>query len=183
MAWTNIPLSHIALGLFSGSTVGATVNVAAADLLLFRYKKLSADTVVVDFRIGKAFFNPSSAGVAGITMELNIPFSSVHFPALGSPSSFNDGGQAYSNDCVIASDPGGLAHVPACVTVLNESSHKVVLLVRNVSGTNINTVGVVGFFGQITFEVAPRKHKPFVRSKASRTSSRGVSKRARKRNV
>ena len=38
-------------------------------------------------------------------MKLDIPFSSVHFPALGSPSSFNDGGQSYSNDCVIALDP------------------------------------------------------------------------------
>jgi hypothetical protein len=177
MAWTNIPLSHIAFGLFSGSTPGATVNVAAADLLLYRYKKLSADTLVVDFRIGKAFFNPSTAAVAGITMELDIPYSSIHFPALGNPSSFNDGGQSYSNDCVIASDPGGLAHVPGCVAVLNESNHKVVLLVRNVSGTNINTVGVVGYFGQITFEVGPKKHKigPYTsgrRAKAARSSKR-----------
>jgi hypothetical protein len=160
MAWTNIPLNHITFGLFTGSTAGAGVNVAAQDLLLFRYKRIATDTLVVDFRIGKAFFNPSTAAVAGITMELNIPFSSIHFPALGNPSSFNDGGQSYSNDCVIASDPGGLAHVPACVTVLNETNHKIVLLVRNVSGTNINTVGVVGFFGQITFEVGPRKRLP-----------------------
>ena len=177
MAWTKIPLSLIAFGLFSGSTPGATVNVAAADLLLYRYKKLSADTLVVDFRIGKAFFNPSTAAVAGITMELDIPYSSIHFPALGNPSSFNDGGQSYSNDCVIASDPGGLAHVPACVAVLNESNHKVVLLVRNVSGTNINTVGVVGYFGQITFEVGPKKHKigPYTSgrgAKAARSSKR-----------
>jgi hypothetical protein len=46
------------------------------------------------------------------------------------------------------------------VTVLNETNHKIVLLVRNVSGTNINTVGVVGFFGQLTFEVGPRKRLP-----------------------
>ena len=160
MAWTNIPLNQITFGLFSGSTAGAGVTVASQDLLLFRYKRITTDTLVVDFRIGKAFFNPSTAAVAGITMELNIPYSSVHFPALGNPSSFNDGGQSYSNDCVIASDPGGLAHVPACVAVLNETNHKIVLLVRNVSGTNINTVGVVGFFGQITFEVGPRKQLP-----------------------
>ena len=177
MAWTNIPLTHITFGLFSGSTPGAAVTVAAADLLLFRYKKLSADTLVVDFRIGKAFFNPSNAAVSGITMELAIPFSSVHFPALGSPSSFNDGGQSYSNDCVIASDPGSLAHVPACVAVLNETSHKVVLLVRNVPGTNINTVGVVGFFGQITFEVGPRKRTPIGPNKSGVKAGRGLKKR------
>lgn len=173
MAWTNIPLNRITFGLFTGSTPAATVNVAAADLLMCRYKRLSADTLVVDFRIGKAFFNPSNAAVSGVTMELDIPFSSIHFPAIGAPSSFNDGGQTYSNDCVIASDPGGLQHVAACVTVLNETSHKIVLLVRNVSGTNINTVGVVGFFGQITFEVGAKKHQPTGRYKPGKAAKAG----------
>ena len=112
MAWTNVPLNRITLGLFTGSTPGATVSVAAAELLLFRYKQIASDTIVVDFRIGKAFFSPSTAAVAGITMELDIPFSSIHFPSIGAPSSFNDGGQTYSNDCVIASDPGGLRMCP-----------------------------------------------------------------------
>jgi len=161
MAWTNIPLSNITFGLFTGSSpAGATVNVAAADLLMFRYKLLASDTLCVDFRIGKAFFNPSTAAVAGITMALNIPFGSVHFPSIGSPSSFNDGGQTYANDCVIAQDPGGLAHVAGCVTVLNDPAHKIVLLVRNLPGSNINTVGVVGVFGQITFEVQRKRQVP-----------------------
>lgn len=167
MAWTNIPLSDITFGLFTGSTPGATVSVAAADLLLCRYKALSRDTITVDFRIGKAFFKPSNAAVSGITMELKIPFSSVHFPALGAPSSFNDGGQTYSNDCVIALDPGGIPHVAGCVAVLNENNHKVVLLIRNVPGDNMNTVGVVGAFGQITFEVARKKSLPIGRGKAT----------------
>lgn len=160
MAWTNIPLSRITFGLFSGSSAGATVSVASADLLMCRYKRLATDTIVVDFRIGKAFFTPSNAAVAGITMELDIPFSSIHFPALGSPSSFNDGGQTYSNDCVIALDPGGIPHTAGCVAVLNETSHTIVLLIRNVPGDNINTVGVVGFFGQITFEVGRKRQRP-----------------------
>jgi hypothetical protein len=161
MAWTNIPLNHITFGLFSGSSpANATVSVTAADLLMFRYKKLANDTIVVDFRIGKAFFSPSNAGVTGITMELNIPFSSVHFSNIGNPSSFNDGGQTYSNDCVIALDPGSLAYTSGCVTVLNEQNHKIVLLVRNVAGTNMNTVGVVGTFGQIAFEVGPKLRAP-----------------------
>jgi hypothetical protein len=175
MAWTNIPLSNITFGLFSGSSAGATVNVAAADLLMCRYKALANDTLVVDFRIGKAFFNPSTAAVSGLTMELNIPFASVHFPALGAPSSFNDGGQTYSNDCVIAQDPGGLAHITGCVTVLNDAAHKIVLLVRNLQGNNINTVGVIGTFGQITFEVQRKKHvpgRPVRRSGAKKSARR-----------
>ena len=177
MAWTNIPLSNITFGLFTGSSpAAATVSVAAGDLLMCRYKLLTSDTLVVDFRIGKAFFNPSSAAVAGLTMELNIPFASVHFPGIGSPSSFNDGGQTYSNDCVIAQDPGGLAHIAGCVTVLNDAAHKIVLLVRNLTGSNINTVGVIGTFGQITFEVQRKRHVP---GKPARRA--GAKKSARRR--
>jgi hypothetical protein len=155
MAWIDIPFNHIAFGLFVDSTPGATVTVAAADLKLFRYKAIGSDTVVVDFRIAKAFFQPSNAAVTGITMELTVPFSSVFFPGLGAPNPFMDAGQSYTNDCVIAIDPGSIAHVPGCVAVLNEQHHKVVLLIRNVPGDNINAsnVGVVGAFGQITFEV------------------------------
>ena len=86
---------------------------------------------------------------------LSVPFGSVYFPIIGNPSSFMDGGQTYSNDCIIAPDPGGVAHAPACVAVLNEQTHKVVLLIRTVPGSNINTsnLGVIGAFGQVTFEV------------------------------
>jgi hypothetical protein len=154
MAWINIPIGHIAFGLFVGSSPGATVTVAPADLKLFRYKAINPDTVIVDFRIAKAFFHPADAAVTGITMELSVPFGSVFFPALGSPNPFMDAGQSYTNDCVIAIDPGSIQHVPGCVAVLNEH-HKVILLIRNVPGDNLNAshVGVVGAFGQITFEV------------------------------
>ncbi len=159
MAWIDVPITHITFGLFVGSSAGATVTVAPADLKLFRYKAISKDTVVVDFRIAKAFFKPSNAAVTGITMELSVPFGSVFFPALGTPNSFMDAGQSYTNDCVIAIDPGSFAHVPGCVAVLNDPHHKVILLIRNIPGTNINAtnVGVVGAFGEITFEVT-RKH-------------------------
>ena len=68
---------------------------------------------------------------------------------------------SYTNDCVIVIDPGSLAHVPGCVAVLNDTNHKLILLVRNIPGTNINAsnVGVVGAFGQITFEVTHKEHK------------------------
>jgi len=158
MAWVNIPISKIKFALFEPSPASATVTVASGDLLLFRYKLLGTDTVVVDFRIGKAFFKPTDAAASGITMELSVPFGSVYFPAIGTPSSFNDAGQTYTNDCVIAVDPGGVAHVPGCVAVLNEKTHKVILLIRNVPGDNINAdkVGVKGFFGQITFEITSK---------------------------
>ena len=161
MAWIDIPINHIAFGLFVGSTASATVTVAPGDLKLFRYKAISHDTVTIDFRIAKAFFQPANAAVTGITMELSVPFGSVFFAGLGNPNSFMDAGQSYTNDCVIAIDPGSLAHVPGCVAVLNEQNHKVILLVRNIPGTNINAsnVGVVGAFGQITFEVTHKDHK------------------------
>ena len=158
MAWVDIPLNHITFGLFEPNPANATVSVAAADLLLFRYKHSSPDTVTLDFRIGKAFLKPTNTVASGITMELSVPFGSLFFPNLGAPASFNDAGQSYSNDCVIALDPGSIAHVPGCVAVLNEKTHKVVLLIRNIPGNNINAnnVGVLGFFGQITFEVTSK---------------------------
>jgi hypothetical protein len=154
MAWLDLPINHIKFGLFEPSPATATVTVAPADLLLFRYKRSGTDTVTVDFRIAKAFFKPTNAVASGITMELSVPFGSVYFPAIGNPSSFFDAGQTYTNDCVIALDPGSIAHVPGCVAVLNEKTHKVILLIRNIPGDNINAnnVGVVGAFGQITFE-------------------------------
>ncbi len=162
MAWIDIPINHITFGLFVGSSAGASVTVAPADLTLFRYKAISKDTVVVDFRIGKAFFKPSTAAVTGITMKLSVPFGSVFFPALGSPNSFMDAGQSYTNDMVIAIDPGSFAHVPGCVAVLNDQHHNVILMIRNIPGTNINAtnVGVVGAFGQITFEVTRKRARP-----------------------
>ena len=158
MAWIDIPFSHITFGLFVGSSAGATVSVASADLKLCRYKLIDKDTVILDVRIAKAFFKPSNAAVTGITMELSVPFASVHFPALGVPNAFMDAGQSYSNDCVIAIDPGSIQHVPGCIALLNDPGHKLILLIRNVSGTNLNasTVGVVGAFGQIAFEVKHR---------------------------
>jgi hypothetical protein len=158
MAWVDIPFNHVLFGLFTGPAPGSTVTVAPADLTLLRYKLLANDTVVIDFRIAKIFFNPRSAAVSGVTLELNVPFSSIYFPSLGTPNPFMDAGQTYTNDCVIAIDPGSIQHVPGCVAVLNEQNHKVVLLIRDVPGDNINSsgIGVIGTFGQITFEVTQK---------------------------
>jgi hypothetical protein len=138
-----------------GSAAGATVAVAPGDLTFLRYKLISADTAVVDFRIAKAFFTPKTAVITGITMELKVPFTCPYFPALGAPNYFMDGGQSYSNDCVLVPDPGSPTHKPGYVAVLNESTHKVVLLISSVPGYSVNAdqYGVVGAFGQVTFEV------------------------------
>jgi hypothetical protein len=181
MAWTNIPFNKITFGLFTGSTPGATVNVAAADLLLCRFKLVGLDTLVVDVRVKKAFFTPNTAAVTGITMELDIPFNSIFLPALGAPSSFMDGGQTYSNDCDICLDPGSFSYVAGVIAVLNEQNRKIVLLVRNLAGLNLNPTppGVVGFFGQMTFEVTPKprlgKTVASTRktARAARTATRG----------
>ena len=155
MSWIDIPPSHVAFGVFTGSLAGATVAVAPGDLKFLRYKLISADTVVVDFRIAKAFFTPATAVITGITMELSVPFTCPYFPPLGAPSYFVDAGQSYSNDCVLVPDPGSPTHKPGYVAVLNESTHKVVLLVSSIPGYSVNAsqLGVVGAFGQVTFEV------------------------------
>ena len=155
MSWIDIPASHVTFGVFAGSAAGATVAVAPADLTFLRYKLFSPDTVVVDFRIGKAFFTPTTAVITGITMDLSVPFSAPYFPALGAPSVFMDAGQSYSNDCVLVPDPGSPTHTPGYVAVLNESTHKVVLLISSIPGYTLNgsQTGVTGAFGQVTFEV------------------------------
>jgi hypothetical protein len=158
MSWTDIPPTHVAFGLFVGSSAGATIAVAPTDLTFLRYKLIAPDTVVVDFRIAKAFFTPNTAVITGITMELSVPFTSPHFSVLGTPNFFMDAGQSYSNDCVLVPDPGSPTHTPGYVALLNESTHKVVLLVTSIAGYNVNAsqLGVVGAFGQLTFEVAHR---------------------------
>ncbi|HEY6358742.1 MAG TPA: hypothetical protein VIX35_10890 [Vicinamibacterales bacterium] len=155
MAWTDIPFSDVTFGLFVNSTPGASVTVAPGDFLLCRYKLLDNDTMVIDVRIGKAFFKPATASVSGITLALKLPLATPHFPALGSPNPFMDEGQSYSNDCMLALDPGGLNHAPGCLAVLNEPKPPITLLIRTVNGDNLNvsSVGVVGMFGQVTFEV------------------------------
>lgn len=170
MAWIDLPTGKIKFGFFAANPATATVSVAPSDLLLFRYKILGTDTVVVDFKVSKAFFKPANVVASGVTMELTVPFASVYFPAIGVPSTFNDGGQTYSNDCIIAPDPGGVVHEPGCVVVLNEQTRKVILMVRNVNGSNINgqNFGVMGFFGQITFEIA-RKGTTGLRGPAKAT--------------
>jgi hypothetical protein len=153
MSWIDIPHSHVTFGVFTGSA--GAVAVAPADLTFLRYKLISADTVVVDFRIAKAFFAPTTAVITGITLELKVPFTCPYFPTLGAPNFFMDAGQSYSNDCVLVPDPGSPTHKPGYVAVLNESTHKVVLLISSIPGYSVNApqLGVVGAFGQVTFEV------------------------------
>ena len=155
MSWTDIPYNHVTFGVFTGSSAGATVAVAPGDLTFLRYKPITADTVVIDFRVGKAFFQPTTAVITGITMQLSVPFTAPYFPTLGAPSYFMDAGQSYSNDCVLVPDPGSPTHKPGYVALLNESSHKVVLLISSIPGYSVNAgqLGVVGAFGQLTFEV------------------------------
>ena len=155
---SDVPFSDVTFGLFVGSTAGATVTVAAADFKLCRYKVLDNDTMTIDVRLGKASFTPTTAAVTGITMALKVPYSTPAFPALGAPGSFMDQGQTYSNDCLLAIDPGSLNHAPGCLAVLNENSHPIILLIRTVNGDDLNvgSVGVVGMFGQVTLEVAKK---------------------------
>lgn len=158
MAWTDVPFSDVTFGLFADSTPGATVTVAAADFKLCRYKVLDNDTMTIDVRLGKASFTPTAASVTGITMALKVPYTAHYFSTLGAPGSFMDQGQTYSNDCILAIDPGSLDHRPGCLTVLNESSRQIILLIRTVNGDNLNVggIGVVGMFGQVTLEVAKK---------------------------
>jgi hypothetical protein len=65
----------VTFGVFTGSSAGAAVAVAPGDLTFLRYRLISDDTVVVDFRIAKAFFTPTTTVITGITMELKVPFT------------------------------------------------------------------------------------------------------------
>ena len=161
MSWVDIPPNHVTFGVFVGSSAGATVAVAPTDLTFLRYKLIAPDTVVIDFRIAKAFFTPKTAVITGITMELSVPFTASYFPALGAPNFFMDAGQSYSNDCVLVPDPGSPTHTPGYAALLNESSHKVVLLISSIPGYSLNAskLGVVGAFGQLTFEVAKKTRR------------------------
>jgi hypothetical protein len=178
MAWIDIPPSRVTFGVFVGSAGGASVAVAAGDLKFLRYKLVGTDTVVVDFRIDKAFFTPSTAVITGITMELAVPFTCPYFPALGAPNFFMDAGQSYANDCVLVPDPGSPTHKPGYVAVLNESTHKVVLLISSIPGYSVNAanLGVVGAFGQVTFEV---RRKGISRGVAARAVPQVSRKRRR----
>ena len=138
---------------------------------------------MIDVRVKKAFFTPNTAGVSGITMELDIPFNSIFFPALGAPSSFFDGGQTYSNDCNICLDPGSFSYVAGVIAVLNEQNRKIVLLVRNLAGLNLNpniAPGVVGFSGQITFEVTPKLGKTLAPTRKTARAARTTTRRRRR---
>lgn len=122
MAWVDIPHGHVTFGTFAGSAAGATVAVAPGDLTLLRYKLIARDTAVIDFRIGKAFFTPSTAVITGITMALAVPFGAPYFPALGAPNFFMDAGQSYTSDCVLVPDPGSPTHKPGDVALLNPAA-------------------------------------------------------------
>ena len=56
---------------------------------------------------------------------------------------------------MLVPDPGSPTHKPGYIAVLNESTHKVVLLMSSIPGYSVNAsqLGVVGAFGQVTFEV------------------------------
>ena len=155
MSWIDIPPSHVTFGVFTGSSARSTVAVAAGDLTFLRYKLISPDTAVVDFRIAKAFFNPTTAVITGITMELKVPFTSPVFSSARRPELLHGRRTELFNDCVLVPDPGSPTHKPGYVAVLNESTHKVVLLISSIPGYSVNAaqLGVVGAFGQLTFEV------------------------------
>ena len=159
MSWIDIPHSHVTFGVFAGSSAGASVAVAPADLSFLRYKLLDGDTVVIDFRIAKAFFTPTAATITGLTMQLKVPFAAPYFPALGSPSNFMDHGQSYTNACVLVPDPGSPHHTAGYVTLLNDPAHHVTLMISSVPGYSVNAggLGVVGAFGQLTMEAITKK--------------------------
>ena len=98
-------------------------------------------------------------------MELKVPFTCPYFPALGAPSYFMDAGQSYTNDCVLVPDPGSPTHKPGYVAVLNESTHKVVLLISSIPGYSVNAsqLGVVGAFGRDVRSGAQRLIQGFQR--------------------
>ena len=119
-------------GVFTGSAAGATVAVAPADLTFLRYKLISADTVVVDFASPRRSSLDDSRH-HGITLELKVPLPVPIFQR-SAPELLHGRRQSYSNDCVLVPDRV-VTCKPGYVAVLNESTHKVVLLISSIPAT------------------------------------------------
>jgi hypothetical protein len=143
MAWLDVPFNA---ANFTVSTSGGTWTVTAANVKTLKYLVVHS-AMTVAFEIIQASV---SGPVGGLLIALPLPHLRCIPRPVGAPS-LVDSGLLFTNTCMIRRDLGN--HAVGTVSLVNESTGALVLLIQLPNGENINVVGEGGALGQITFEV------------------------------
>ena len=145
--WHDVPFNA---ANFTVLTAGGTWTVAAANVKTLNYQVVHR-TMTVAFEIIQASV---SGPVGGLLIKLPLPaYRCIPRPAVGAPT-LVDNGLLFTNTCMIRRDLGN--HAVGTVSLVNDTTGKLVLLIQLPNGENINVVGEGGALGQITFEVQPK---------------------------
>jgi hypothetical protein len=141
--WQDVPFDA---ANFTASTSGGTWTVTAANVKTLKYQVVH-NTMTVAFEI----IQSSVTGpVGGLRIALPLPaFRCIPRP-VGAPT-FLDSGLLFTNTCMVRRDLGN--HVVGTVSLANDPSGALALLIQLPNGENINVVGEGGALGQISFEV------------------------------
>ena len=121
--------------------------MSAANVKTLKYTVVN-DTMTVAFEV-------IQSGVSGPVggLKIALPIAGYHCvpnPAAGSPS-LVDNGLLFTNACMVRRDLGN--HVAGTVSLINDPTGALTLLIQLPNGENINVVGEGGALGQITFQV------------------------------
>jgi hypothetical protein len=142
--WHDVPFA--ASNFTTLSTAPGTWTVTSANVKTLKYQ-VTHDTMTVAFEIIQA----AVAGpISGLLIALPLPYQCLPRAGLGAPT-FQDNGVLFTNVCMIRQDLG--MHRPGAVSLVNDPTGALVLLIQLPNGENINAVGEAGALGQITFEV------------------------------
>jgi len=144
--WHDVPFD--AANFTTLSTAPGTWTVTAANVKTLKYQVVH-NTMTVAFEIIQASV---TGPIAGLLIKLPLPYHCLPRPGLGAPT-FLDNGVLFTNVCMIRQDLG--LHRPGTVSLVNEPTGVLSLLILLPNGENINSVGEAGALGEITFEVKP----------------------------
>src|SRR5438094_953135 len=141
--WHDVPFNP---ANFTVLTTGGTWTVTAANVKTLKYQVVH--NTMVAFEIIQASV---SGPVGGLLITLPLPaYKCIPRPSVGSPTLI-DNGLLFTNSCMIRRDLGN--HASGTVSLVNDPTGKLVLLIQLPNGENINVVGEGGALGQITFEI------------------------------
>jgi hypothetical protein len=141
--WHDIPFNA---ANFTVLTAGGTWTVAAANVKTLKYVVVH-NTMTVAFEVIQASV---TGPVGGLLITLPLPAFRCITRPVGSPTLI-DNGLLFTNACMIRRDLGD--HAVGTVSLVNDPTGALVLLIQMKNGENINVVGEGGALGQITFEV------------------------------
>jgi hypothetical protein len=142
--WHDLPID--AANFTTLQTAAGTWTVTAANVKTLKYQVVH-NSMTVAFEIIQASV---SGPIAGLLITLPLPYQCVPRASAGTLGLI-DNGILFTNVCMIRQDLG--LHRPGTVSLVNEASGILVLLIQLPNGENINSVGEAGALGQITFEV------------------------------